>query len=118
MYHLTSKWTILPGKKKEALAAIKELAKLVREREPDTLVYLPHSPDFGEKSLPTPADGEITFFEIYKNKKAFNDHVNGKTFKSFVKKYGKLFLSGNDGQPFVILEILKYEAGFIRAGIY
>jgi quinol monooxygenase YgiN len=116
MYPLISKWTVLPGKKKEALTALKELAVKVRESEPDTLMYTVHTPEFTQPSLPTPPEGEIIFFEIYKNKAAFHAHVKGPNFTAFVKKYGHLFLNNNK-QPYVTLEIMRHQAGFIRPGI-
>jgi len=116
MYPLISKWTILPGKKKEALAALKVLAVQVQKNEPDTLLYTVHTPDFTQPNLPTPADGEVIFFEIYKNEAAFKAHVKGPVFTAFVKKYGKLFLNNNN-QPYVTLEIMKHQAGFIRQSI-
>jgi quinol monooxygenase YgiN len=116
MYPLISKWTVLPGKKKQALTALKALALQVKAKEPGTLMYTVHTPDFSQANLPTPPENEIVFFEIYKNKAAFDTHVNGPDFKNFVKKYGNLFLQSNK-QPYVSLEIMKHEAGFIREGI-
>nr|WP_294934759.1 antibiotic biosynthesis monooxygenase [uncultured Flavobacterium sp.] len=116
MYPLISKWTILPDKESEALEALKALALKVKADEPDTLVYLMHTPDFSEISLPTPPAGEVVFYEIYKNKEAFTAHVSGLTFTDFVKNYGHLFLS-NYGQPYVTLELLYLQEGFIRQGI-
>jgi quinol monooxygenase YgiN len=113
MYPLISKWYIVPGKKKEALAALKEVAGFVKEREPDTLVYTIHIPDFSQPNLPTPPEGEVIFFEVYRNEAAFQKHVNGPTFKTFVKKHGHLFLNSNK-QPYTSLEIMKDVAGFIR----
>ncbi len=116
MYTLISKWTILPGHEQEAIKALKKLPSLVKKAEPDTLMYTVHTPDFTQANLPTPAAGEVIFFEIYKNKKAFDNHVNGQVFKTFVTTYGHLFLY-NLGAPFVTLELLTHQGGFIREGI-
>ncbi|RTY88508.1 putative quinol monooxygenase [Flavobacterium sp. GT3R68] len=113
MYTLISKWTIIPSKEKEALEAIKYLALKVHEEEPDTWVYMVHTPDFSEPNLPTPAQGEVVFFEIYKDKTAFTAHVAGRVFTDFVQKHAHLFLS-NYGQPYVTLEIMEHQAGFMR----
>src|SRR4051812_21163152 len=92
MYPLIAKWTILPGNEKKVTEALKKLATDVQKNEPNTLLYMVHVPDFNEQSLPTPPAGEVVFFEIYKNKAAFMDHINGPDFKNFVKNYGSLFL--------------------------
>jgi len=113
MYPLISKWTILPGKEEEAIHALKKLATQVEEGEPDTHAYLVHTPDFSQANLPTPPAGEVVFFEIYKNQKAFEAHVNGPVFTGFVKQHGDLFLSSN-GQPYVTVEMFHHQAGFIR----
>ncbi|MBL7746308.1 MAG: antibiotic biosynthesis monooxygenase [Chitinophagaceae bacterium] len=114
MYQLIAKWTILPGKKDEAFAAIKQLAAQVKEKEPDTLVYIPQTTDYAQMNLPLPYDGEIVFFECYKDKDAFLAHLNGEVFTGFVKQYGHLFLSGNDGSSFVLVQTLTSLNGFIR----
>ena len=113
MYPLISKWTILPGGESEALSALMALAKKVEVSEPDTWMYTVHTPDFTAPNLPTPPAGEVVFFEIYKNKQAFNAHVNGPVFTEFVQNYGFLFLQSN-GKPYVTLEIMQRHAGFIR----
>jgi len=114
MYQLIAKWTILPGKETEAVAALKKLAVQVKEEEPDTLIYLVNTPDFAQTNLPIPYAGTVTFFEGYKNKDAFLAHLNGPAFTGFVKAHGDLFLQSN-GQAFVIVETLKHQAGFIRS---
>ncbi|MFI5137527.1 MAG: putative quinol monooxygenase [Sphingobacteriales bacterium] len=112
MYPLIAKWTILPGKEAEAIEILKKLPEQVK-KEPGTLLYLVHTPDFTQPSLPTPAAGEVIFFEIYKDKAAFLDHLNGAAFTNFVKEHGSLFLYNNN-QPFVIVEMLKHQGGFIK----
>ena len=113
MYSLMSKWTILPGKHEAAVHALRELAGQVQLSEPDTWAYTVHTPDFAQASLPTPAAGEVIFFEIYKDEAAFTAHVNGATFVQFVNQHGHLFLSDN-ARPYVSVEIMTRQAGFVR----
>lgn len=114
MYQLIATWTILPGKKDEAITALRALADEVKAKEPDTLIYLPHSIDFEQTNLPLPSDGVIVFFEVYKDKDAFLKHLTGESFTGFVKQYGNLFLSDSNGNNFVQIQTLHSENGFIR----
>ncbi len=122
MYSLISIWTIKEGSERQAVAALKRIAKQVREQEQDTLAYLVHTPDMGQQSMPPPSNLQVLFYEVYKNKAAFLAHVNGPIFQGFVAKHGSLFLStetkcpGGDtvSQPFMLVEFLRREAGFIR----
>lgn len=122
MYSLTSTWTIKQGKDKAATTALRRLAQKVHKHEADTLIYLVHVPDMREKSLPTPSNLEVVFFEVYRNKAAFTAHVNGPVFTGFVEKHGHLFLSttvdcgdgGKLNKPFTTVEFLQRKAGFIR----
>lgn len=113
MYPLISKWYIVPGKETETIKVLKELAAKVLAAEPNTLMYTVHTPDYKETNLPSSPTGEVIFFEIYKNKTAFNAHVKGPIFTNFVKEHGNLFVNSN-GHPYTTLEILKHQAGFIR----
>ncbi len=115
------KWTIKKGCEKKALKGLKELAKNV-EKETETLVYLVHTPDpilfkcskgDEHESLPTPSRQEVIFIEQYADEEAFCKHVHGSAFKKFLREYGDLFLSSN-GQPYVTIEFLSRQAGFIR----
>jgi uncharacterized protein len=118
---LIAKWTIKQGCEAKAISALKVLAeKVVKEER--TLIYLCHTPDLSRyecrnnddiESLPTPSAQEVIFFEQYADEKAFCDHINSKTFQDFVKRHGKLFLASN-GKPFVLIQFLNKEAGFIR----
>lgn len=113
MYPLISVWTILPGNETEAVAALKKLALLVEQTQPDTLAYLVHTPDMSQPNLPTSYHGEVIFFEVYKNEAAFKAHVDGVVFKDFVTTYGHLFLASN-GAPYTTLQVMQYKAGYIR----
>lgn len=117
MYSLIGKWSILPGNIKKATIALKKLAEDVKNTEKDILLYMVFVPNFGEKSLPTPPVGEVVFFEIYKDKDAFEKHLQGDNFTNFVKQYGSLFLSDfsmTDPQIFMTTETLTQIGGFSK----
>lgn len=119
MYPLIAKWTILPGNEKKVIAALKKLAKEVQKHEQGTLLYMVHTPNFKEKSLPTPPAGEVLFFEIYKDQAAFLKHISGSIFKNFVANYGSFFLNDFSVTPqvFMCTEVLTHIAGFARSGL-
>lgn len=116
MYQLTGKWTILPGNEEKVTKALKQLALDVQKNEPGTLLYIIHTPNFEEKSAPMPPAGEIVFFEIYKDKDAFNAHITGPYFQNFVKDYGNLFLQdfSTPSNMYITVEPLLQLGGFIR----
>lgn len=122
MFPLISVWTIRPGHEKAAVAVLKRVAAQVQAEEKDTLAYLVHVPDMSQPSLPTPSRFEVVFFEIYRNKAAFEKHVTGPVFQNFVKRHKGLFLCmqvmGPGGKkitwPFSTVEFLTRQAGFIR----
>ena len=122
MFPLISVWTIRQGQEKAAIAALKRLATQVEAQEKDTVAYLVHVPDMSQPSLPTPSSLEVVFFEIYRNKAAFEKHVTGPVFKNFVKRHKRLFLcmqiEDKDGEkiswPYSTVEFLTRQAGFIR----
>ena len=119
MYPLIAKWTMLPGNETKAITALKKLAQDVEQNEPGTLLYMVHTPNFKEKSLPTPAAGEVVFFEIYKDQAAFMKHITGPIFTTFIKNYGNLFLQDFNmpSQVFMTTEVLSQLGGFARAGL-
>ena len=115
MYSLTSRWNIKPGCEAAAKAALKKLAKDVQKNEPDTLLYLVHTPDMSQTSLPGVSPQAVLFVESYKNKAAFNNHVNGPVFQQFLTKHRGLFeVFPGDTNPFMQVEFLRREAGFVR----
>lgn len=116
MIPLMGKWTILPEKQDEAIPLLIKLANQVKDTEPGTLVYKVFTPDFTRKSLPTPADGEVIFFEIYKDDAAYQYHVRKDgPFQNFLNQYGQLlFLNDFTNQLYFTLEMLEEQAGFIR----
>ena len=103
MYPLIAKWTILPGKEKKAVSALKKLAKDVEKNEKGTLLYMVHLPNFKQKSLPTPPAGKVVFWEVYADYDAFLTHIGGDIFKDFVATYGGLFLTDFSATPQVFM---------------
>ncbi|WP_296703454.1 antibiotic biosynthesis monooxygenase [Algoriphagus sp.] len=118
MYSLTGKWTMLSGKEKKATAELKKLAMAVNKKEPGTLLYMIFTPDYQEKNLPNPPPGEVVFFEIYKDKDAFEKHINGPIFTNFIKKNSSLFLTDfSNINMYITVKTLSKLEGFVRAGI-
>jgi uncharacterized protein len=119
MISLTAQWTFLPGQEARGLRALKRLAREVLAQEPGTLVYLLHTPDAKRGSLPPPSPQTLLFFEVYADEKAFLAHVNGPLFTGFLKRYRDCFVApftppGQEPSPFMVLQFLKREAGFVR----
>jgi quinol monooxygenase YgiN len=122
MFTIIARWTIAHGREAAARTALMRLAKQVRTKEPDTLIYLVFVPDMKELSLPTASPLEVVFVEGYKNKTAFLAHLNGPVFTQFTAKHQALFLSttvtGHDGKPvqspFVLFQNLRRLGGFVR----
>jgi predicted enzyme related to lactoylglutathione lyase/quinol monooxygenase YgiN len=113
---LTSQWFVQPSRLEEARLALQQLAAQVQEGEPDTLIYLVHTPfpnDSRLQSLPPADPASVLFFEVYRDVPAFLRHLNGPIFTTFVSKHGDLFVAAN-GKPFVFVSFLARQAGFIR----
>jgi len=123
MVTLIARWYVRQGQQAAAVAALKDLAGEVLSTEPDTLMYLVHTPDMTKGSLPPPTDTEIHFVEGYASMDAFLAHLNGPAFTNFVRQYGSLFQTATGttagGEtasiPFVQVEFLDRQAGFVRA---
>lgn len=115
MFTLTGRWIIKPGSESAAKAALKKLAKDVQKNEPHTLLYLIHMPDMSQQSFPPASPQEIIFTEGYKSKQHFLDHINGPVFKAFMAKHACLFAAfDGDTHPFMQVEYLRREGGFVR----
>jgi uncharacterized protein len=116
---LTSQWFIHPGCEAEVHAAVTRLAFDVRMQEPDTLTYLVHTPYLNPpdgdalQSLPPTEPQLLLFFEVYRNPKAFLQHVNGPLFTRFVEEFGNRFVSNSNG-PYTTVQFLTRHAGFVR----
>ena len=112
---LTSTWFVRPEYQERIRVALQDLAAAVEAGEPGTLMYLVHQPaDTSLQSLPPAIAGTVTFFEVYRDAGAFEDHVNGPIFTSFVHTYGPLFVSDSSGHPFTTVTFLSRTAGFSR----
>ena len=106
-------WYVKAGKLDEARRALAALAKQVEETEPGTLGYLVHSG--GSGSLPPTSPETIVFVEIYKDKSAFEHHLNGPAFTGFLEKHGELFVPApTGGGAFFQVENLDRIEGFVR----
>ena len=122
MITLIAKWYVKEGSQAQAVAALQALAQEVLSSEPDTLMYLVHTPDMTQGSLPPPTDTEVLFVEGYASMDAFFAHLNGPAFTGFVKQYGNLFINATGttagGETasisFVEVEFLSRQAGFVR----
>jgi len=118
---LVSRWTIRAGCEAAARRALAAVAKAVLENEAGTLIYTVHLParrlDPRRVSVPVPCAEEVLFFEVYRDAQAFEAHVNGAIFQSFLKESGALFVAaGGASAPFIQVEFLDRVAGFVRTG--
>jgi len=124
MVSLYSTWWIKPGCEQEVYAGLKNLAKVVEEKEMGTLMYLVNYPRYDYPSVekgkdpivsnPPVRPGTIVFFEKYASWDAFKIHLYGPYFTGFVKEYQSKFVLGDNGHPFVQVVFLEQETGFIR----
>lgn len=117
MYIVDAFWSIVPGNEARAYAALGALAAEVELTEPDTWMYLIHTPnlDPGINIYPPPAAVQVAFVEGYPNRQAFLSHRDGPVLREFVAKYGSLFLNMyGPTAPFVIVQALELTNGFIR----
>lgn len=114
---LTSRWFIRPGREAEVLEAVRDLAARVQATEPGTLMYLVHvpRPEADLQSLPPSSPQLLLFVEMYRDRQAFLDHVNGANFVGFVQRFGECFVPDAQGRPWTTVEFLRRETGFVRA---
>ena len=112
--NLVSTWFLAADREQETLQALSVLADDVRLHESGTLMYLVHvaHPDPSLVSLP-PAPTAVTFVESYRDAKAFEDHVTGRLFTTFVLDHGSGFLDLGQN-PFTTVSFLRLHAGFVR----
>src|SRR6185437_1795160 len=117
MYIINAFLSIVPGNEPKACAALGEFAAQIERSEPDTWLYLIHTPNFdpGINIFPPPAPVQVAFVEGYKDRKAFQAHNSGSNLTKFIAKYGSLFLNMyGPTSPFVIVQALELAVGFIR----
>lgn len=114
MLPIIARWSILEGKRTEALAALDELATLVEEQEPFVPMYTINVPNPSPEvtSYPTPAANEVVFLSVFDDVAAFEKHLNG-LFHDWLERNKQYFLLSN-GNLFVVSEWLERHAGFIR----
>jgi quinol monooxygenase YgiN len=114
MLPIIARWSIIEGKREEALAALANLAKLVEEEEPFVPMYTINTPNFSAEttSYPTPAANEVIFLSVFDDMAAFEKHLNG-VFHDWLEENKQYFLL-NNGNLFVVSEWLTRQAGFIR----
>ena len=114
MYSVLARWYVLPGQIDPARQALEALVADVKALEPDTLIYQVREAVAG--SLPPAAEGEIVFFECYRDKAAFQAHITGPVFTKFLKDYGALFVQNfPPGKgPFMLVTTLAGDDGFCR----
>jgi len=113
---LISRWFVRPDCWDRALEALKAAAAEVLAKEPGTLTYRVHigSPDGALQPLPPQDRFSILFFEVYRDARAFADHLGGPTFTAFVRDHGALFVPAADGKPYTTVDFLALHAGFTR----
>lgn len=110
---IIARWTILDGKRDAAIAALRELAQLVKDEEPFVSTYTIHVPNMALTSFPTPQANEVIFVSVFDSYADFETHLHGPVFNDWLAKHKNLFLL-NNGNLFVISEWIEQIAGFIR----
>jgi quinol monooxygenase YgiN len=113
MLSVVAKWSMLSGRRDQALAALKILALEVQREEPFVLMYSIHVPHPHVTSFPTPSECEVLFFSVFTDLAAFKAHLDGPVFRAWMDQYSHLFLTKND-DLFVISEFLDRATGFVR----
>lgn len=119
MYIIDAFWSIIPGNEVKAYAALGALAAQVEQEEPDTWMYLLHTPnlDPGVNTFPMPGPQQVAFVEGFKDRDAYERHANSPILKEFFAKNGKYFLNMyGPTVPFMMIQPLNMIDGFIRPG--
>jgi quinol monooxygenase YgiN len=114
MLPIVARWSILEGKREEALRALDELVALVEAEEPFVPMYTVNVPNPSPEltSYPTPAANEVVFLSVFDDAAAFEKHMNG-VFHDWLERHKQYFLLSN-GNLFVVSEWLERHAGFVR----
>src|SRR5260221_13642988 len=110
MYINNAFFSIVPGNEAKAYAALGALAAQIKATEPDTWLYLIHTPNFdpGINIYPPPSPMQVAFVEGYKNRDAFLKHHRGPNLSNFIADYGSLFLNMYwPTPPFVTVQTLE-----------
>ena len=109
--------SIIPGNEAKAYAALGALAEQVQREQPDTWMYLIHTPnlDPGVNTFPMPGPEQVAFVEGYKDRDAYHRHHNSPIMKEFFAKNGSYFLNMyGPTVPFMMVQTLEMIDGFIR----
>jgi quinol monooxygenase YgiN len=117
MYINNAFLSIVPGNEAKAYAALGALAEAVKATQPDTWMYLIHTPnlDPGTNIYPPVTAAQIAFVEGYKDFDAYKAHHTSDVMKDFVKNAGGYFLNMyGPTVPFFIMQGLEMIDGFIR----
>jgi quinol monooxygenase YgiN len=111
--------SIVPGNEAKAYAALGALAAAVEATQPDTWMYLLHTPnlDPGTNIYPPVTSAQVAFVEGYKDFAAYQAHHSSQVMKDFVANSGQYFLNMyGPTVPFFIMQGLEMIDGFIRPG--
>jgi quinol monooxygenase YgiN len=117
MYIVNAFFSIVPGNEAKAYAAFGALASEVQKSEPNTWMYLIHTPDFdpGINIYPPPAPVQVAFVEGYKDRASFLAHHHGPILGKFIAEHGGLFLNMyGPASPWVVVQTMELAVGFIR----
>lgn len=117
MYLNDAFFSIIPGNEAKAYAALGELAAQVEKDQPDTWMYLIHTPnlDPGVNTFPMPGPEQVAFVEGYKDRDAYHRHHNSPIMKEFFAKNGAYFLNMyGTTVPWMMVQTLEMIDGFIR----
>ena len=112
MISIVTKWWHVDGARDKAVEALKDLVRQVEQHEPDTYMYCLHT-SVVSGSLPPPTPNELIFLGTWKDRKAFDDHRDGKLFQDWLAKHLDLFVK-IDGRLYVSAEFADRFAGFVR----
>jgi len=116
MYINNAFFSIVPGNEAKAYAALGALAAQIKATEPDTWLYLIHTPNFdpGINIYPPPSPMQVAFVEGYKDRDAFIAHHTAEYGEVHLHS-GALFLTCmGPTSPFVIVQTMELAVGFIR----
>ena len=111
--------SIIPGNEAKAYAALGALSAAVEATQPDTWMYLIHTPnlDPGTNIYPPVTATQVAFVEGYKDFAAYQAHHGSQVMKDFVANSGQYFLNMyGPTVPFFLLQGLEMIDGFIRPG--
>ncbi len=126
MVRLIARWKLeKAGCPPELEALLDAVARRVRDREPNTLMYSVHlhaAPpnDSHSDQPPMPIPGseqtEVVFVECYRDAKAFSDHVKGPVFTEFLQAVLQYFEADPErpGWPKSEVIFLEGKSAFVR----